>query len=131
MPDVIVILQELSNSYRQVFTDGRKLPEDPNPSWVGYSVGRWEADTLVVESNGFNDKTQLDAFHPHSEALHLTERYRRRDLGHMEIEMTVNDPKTYTKPWTVKLGMELITEGDLLESVCNENEKDVSHLVGK
>ncbi len=124
-----VILYELDNTHRQIYTDGRKLPADPNPSWMGYSVGHWEGDTLVVDSAGFNDKARLDGFgHPRSEALRLQERFHRRDFGHMDLQVTVDDPKMYLKPITVKVTEVLVPDSDVLESFCNENEKDRAHL---
>lgn len=129
-PGLIVILDQ-DLTYRQIFMDGRALETDPNPSWMGYSVGRWEGDTLVVESFGFNDRTWLDsAGHPHTEALRMTERYRRRDFGHMDIEVTLNDPAVYARPWTVALTAELRPDTELLESVCNESTSHVE-WVGK
>src|SRR5579864_3413324 len=120
-PTLILILNP-DLTYRQIFLDGRKLETDPNPSWMGYSVGHWDGDTLVVESFGFNDRTWLDRDgHPHSEALRLTERYRRRDFGHLAIEVTVNDSAVYAHPWTVALGAELAADTELLEAVCNES----------
>jgi hypothetical protein len=131
-PGLIAILYENSSTYRQIFMDGRVLSKDANPNFMGYSVGRWEGDALVVETTGFNDKTWLDlSGHPHSDALRVVERFRRRDIGHMEIEITIDDAKAYTKPWTVKINPILLMEGDLFESVCNENEKDLTHMVGK
>jgi len=116
--------------FRQILTDGRALPKDPNPTWMGYSVGRWEGDTLVVESAGFNDRTWLDfGGHPHTEALRVTERYRRKDFGHMQIQMTFDDPKAYKRPWMITLEAELLPDTELLESVCNENEKSIQHFV--
>jgi hypothetical protein len=130
-PMMLAILYE-DLSYRQIFLDGRQLPHDPNPSWMGYSVGHWEKDTLVVESAGFNDRTWLDfAGHPHTEALKMTERFRRPDFGHIELQVTLDDPKAYAKPWTVSAGGSLAADTDLLEYVCAENEKDRSHLVGR
>ena len=130
-PDLILMLDE-DLTYRQIFMDGRTLETDANPSWMGYSVGRWEGDILVVESFGFNDRSWLDRDgHPHSEALRTTERYRRRDFGHMEIEITLNDPQVYTRPWTVALSAELMADTDLLESVCNESHHSLEHWVGK
>jgi len=118
--------------YRQIFTDGRELPKDPNPTWWGYSVGHWEGDTLVVESAGFNDRSWLDySGHPHTEELRLTERFQRRDFGHMQLQVTLDDPKTFAKPVTVTLGVTFVPDTEMLEYVCNENEKDSSHLVGK
>ena len=129
----MVILYEVFGQFRQIFLDGRTLPQDPNPTWLGYSVGRWDGDTLVVDTSGFNGKTWLDVRgHPTTEALHVTERFRRRDFGHLDIQLTIDDPKAYTKPWTVNL-LPLHFDGDneLLEDVCNENEKDLKHMVDK
>lgn len=129
---MIVILYEALHSYRQIFMDGRALPKDPNPTWMGYSVGHWEGDALVVESSGFVDNNWLDnGGHPGTEAMHLTERFRRPDLGHIELQLTINDPKAYTKPWNVNLQFNLTPDTDLIEYVCSENEKDLGHLVGK
>ena len=131
-PGVIVILYEYGATYRQIFTDGRELPKDPNPTWMGYSVGHWEKDTLVVESSGFNGKAWLSfQGNPITDALHVTERMHRRDFGHMDIQIAIDDPKAYTKPWTAELHPELIPDTELLEFVCNENERDLRHLVGK
>jgi hypothetical protein len=131
-PDLVVILYELLGGFRQFFLDGRALPKDPNPTWMGYSVGRWDGDLLVVDSTGFNGKTWLDAGgHPSTEDLHITERFRRRDFGHLDVQLTIDDPKAYTKPWTVNLPMHLSVDTELLEYVCNENEKDAKHMVGK
>src|SRR3989475_3272973 len=129
-PGLIVILNP-DLTYRQIFLDGRALESSPNPSWMGYSVGHWDGDTLVVESFGFNDQSWLDHDgHPHSEALRMTERYRRRDFGHMDIEITLNDPQVYARPWTVALSAELMPDTDLLESVCNESHNSLAHWVG-
>jgi hypothetical protein len=129
-PAVIVILEE-TLEYRQIFLDGRPLPKDPNPSFKGYSVGRWEGDTLVVESTGFNGRNWLDAIgHTHSEELRLTERFRRTSFGRLEIEQTVNDPKAFTKPFTVRIDGYYLPDTDLLEYVCLENEKDRTHFTG-
>ncbi len=129
-PGILVILIE-DLSYRQVFLDGRSLPKDPAPSFMGYSVGRWEGDTLVVESIGFKDQTWLDfAGHPHTEALHITERIRRRDFGHMDIAETIDDPKAFNKPFTISITAEIVPDTEILEYVCAENEKDRQHLVG-
>jgi hypothetical protein len=131
-PDLIVILYEYQTTYRQIFLDGRALPKDPNPTWAGYSTGHWEGDTLVVESNGFNGKAWLSGFgNPTTDAMHLTERMRRRDFGHMDIQLTINDPKAYTKPWTAELHPELIPDTELMEFICNENERDLRHLTAK
>jgi hypothetical protein len=117
--------------HREIFMDGRPLPKDPEPSWYGYSVGRWEGDDLVIESNGFNGKPWLDINgHPSTEALRVTERYHRIDFGHLSLEITIDDPKAYTKPWKVKESPRLLPDTELLESVC-ENNQDVEHMVGK
>ena len=128
-PGVIVVLYEVDNTHRQIYTDGRQLPVDPQPSWLGYSVGKWEGDTLVVDSAGFNDKSWLDSMgHPHSEELKIQERFHRRDFGHMDLSVTIDDPKVYTRPFTVKVTELLLPDSDVLESICNENEKDRVHL---
>lgn len=128
-PAEIAVLYEIDNSNRQIYTDGRKLPVDPQPSWIGYSVGKWEGDTLVVDAAGFNDKTWLDSYgHPHSEDLRVQERFHRRDFGHMDLSVTIEDPKMYTRPFTIKVTEILLPDSDVLESVCNENEKDRTHL---
>ena len=129
-PSMIVILYEETPSVpRQIFLDGRELPKDPNPTWLGYSVGRWEGDALVVDSVGFNDKTWLDALgHPHSELLRITERFRRADLGHMELRITIDDPQTFSKPFTIIKHPILHADYEMLEYVCNENERDSRHM---
>jgi hypothetical protein len=129
-PGLILLLGE-DLTYRQIFTDGRALPQDPNPAWMGYSVGHWESDTLVVESNGYNERTWLDQNYPHSEDLRITERFHRTDFGHMEVNMTFTDPKISEKPWTTKVGGLISPDTELIEYVCAENEKDAVHLVGK
>ncbi len=130
-PALIVMLYESPNSpHRTVFTDGRDLPKDPNPTWLGYSVGRWEGDTLVVTTAGFNDRAWLDsAGHPQTESLRITERLRRRDFGHMDYEITIDDPKVFTRPFTVKRERLLTPDTELLEDVC-ENERDGARLSG-
>ena len=118
-PGVIVILFDEFLQFRQIFTDGRGFPEDPVPTWFGYSIGRWEGDTLVVETTGFNDETWLDAGgHPHSEAMHLTERFRRATVGSMEVDVTISDAEAYARPWGQTLGFELRADTDLAEHVC-------------
>jgi hypothetical protein len=130
-PGLIVILYE-DLAYRQIFLDGRALPQDPNPSWMGYSVGHWDGDTLVVESTGFNATSWLDmGGHPHTESLRITERYRRRDFGHADLQVTFEDPKAYARPWTVPVAVTLAPDTSLLEYVCAENEKDSAHLIGR
>jgi hypothetical protein len=123
-PGLILIMLELGG-VRQIYTDGRKHMADPSPSWLGYSIGRWERDTLVIETVGFNGKSWLDLMgRPQSERMRLTERFRRRDFGHMDIEITVDDPTWYTRPFTVKVTHELQPDTDILEYFCNENEQD-------
>ena len=128
-PGVIVILYESPNSpHRTILTDGRELPKEMNPTWLGYSVGHWEQDTLVVNTAGFNDKGWLDVGgHPQTESLKLTERYRRRDFGHLELEVTFDDPKTFAKPFTLRMDKTLTPDTEIIEDVC-ENERDSSHL---
>lgn len=132
IPGLIVVLYESRTIFRQIFTDGRPLPADPNPAWQGYSTGHWDGDTLVVETAGFNDRTWLDMQgHPATEALHVTERFTRRDLGHMDLIVTINDPKSYAKPWTIAAKIHLLPQDELIEHICEENNKDPEHLVGK
>ena len=129
-PGLTLVMHELDNATRQIYTDGRPLPVDPNPSWLGYSIGRWDRDTLVVETIGFNGKAPLDIMgHPRSEAMRITERYRRRDVGHLDVEITFDDPVVYTKPFTIKVTHLLQADTDILEYFCNENEKDQIHLI--
>lgn len=128
-PRLLLILYEYHGTYRQIFLDGRKSIPDPNPTWMGYSTGRWAGDTLVVDTVGFHDLGWLDRQgHPHSDALQVIERFRRRDAGHLEIEVTVDDPKTYRKPIVWKQQVTLMPDEDLLEYFCEENEKDVPHF---
>ena len=130
-PSLVVILNP-DLTHRQIFLDGRALQADPFPSWMGYSVGHWEGDTLVVESNGFNDRTWLDHDgHPHTDALRMTERYRRRDFGHLDLEVTFSDPKAYTRPWTVAVRAELAPDTEMIEFVCNEGKPGFEHWIGK
>ena len=125
-PELIVVLYESLTMFRQIHLDGRELPKDPQPTWMGYSIGRWEGDVLIVESSGFNDKTWLDgAGHPHSEAMRLTERFKRRDVGHMDIEIVINDPKAYTKPLQYVQPQRLLPDTDLIEYICAENAKEI------
>lgn len=128
-PGYVVIVYEAFNLWRQVFLDGREVVKDPNPTWLGYSVGRYEGDALVVETTGFNAKTWLDqAGMPLSESMKVTERFRRPDFGHMEIQVTLDDPKAYTRPWTVTEPLNLLLDTELLEFICSENEKDQPHM---
>ncbi|MBV9770109.1 MAG: hypothetical protein JOZ32_11110 [Bryobacterales bacterium] len=132
-PQVIVILYEANAGIRQIFTDGRTLPgKNADPWWYGYSTGRWEGDTLVVQSAGFRDLGWLDVEgSPLTEGAHVTERYRRPDFGHLEIEVTIDDPKAYTKPFTVQVHQHILVDTEIIEFVCEENEKDAPHLSGK
>jgi hypothetical protein len=130
-PVMIVVLND-DLTYREIFMDGRALETDPNPSWMGYSVESWDGDTLVVESSGFNDRTWLVGGYPHTEALRMTERYRRTDLGHLEIRVTFQDAGAYSKAWTVPLRAQLAADTELLEAVCNEYaDNGQQHWVGK
>jgi len=131
-PRMTVVLYE-GDAPRQIYTDGRELPKEfDQPAWLGYSVGKWEGDTFVVETAGFNDKTWLDGMgHPHSDALRILERYHRRDFGHLDVDMTFDDPKMYTKPFTIHVPFQLLADADIFESFCNENEKDLDHMLHK
>lgn len=131
-PAYLAILHERNMEYRLIYTDGRPLPQDPQPTWNGYSSGRWEGDTLVVESLGFRDGLWADYNgSPLTSAAKITERFRRPNFGTLEVEVTVDDPKAYTQPWTVKLIQVFVADSDILEYVCLENEKDLPHMVGK
>jgi hypothetical protein len=131
LPNLLIILYEGVNPQRMIYLDGRKHVLE-QPAWLGYSVGKWEGDTLVVDTRGFNDRTWLDAFgHPHTEALHVVERLTRRDFGHMEVQMTFDDPGAYSKPFSIRFTQTLTPDTDVIESVCAENEKDRPHLVGQ
>ena len=132
-PGLMLILHESRTNFRQIFTDGRPLPKVVDwPAWQGFSVGKWEGDTFVAETSGTNGKFWLDqSGHPATDAFHLTERYRRRDFGHMDLEMTIDDPKAYTKPWTMYVDLALQPDTELLEFICEENEKDAQRMVGK
>jgi hypothetical protein len=130
-PKVTLILYEVDNLRRQIFTDGRDFPATFEfPAYLGYSTGRWEGDTFVVESRGFNDRTPLDAIgHPRSEAMHVTERFHRRDFGHLDTEMTFDDPQLYSRKFTVKVAYGLVPDNDIFEMFCTQNEKDRIHMV--
>jgi hypothetical protein len=131
-PGLLAVLYEGINPQRLIYTDGRKLPVDPQPAWLGYSVGSWDGDILVVESSGFSDRSWLDGMgHPRSEATRITERIRRRDFGHMEIDVTIDDPRSYTRPFSVRYTQTLMPDTDILEYICTENEKDRVHLTSK
>jgi len=132
-PSLLVMLFEDDNpSHRQVFLDGRGHPKDPNPMWMGHSIGHWEGDTLVIDTVGFDERSWLDmAGHAHTEMMRVIERFRRPDLGHLEVELTIDDPGAYAKPWKIKRASELDTTDDIGEYVCTENEKDFGHAVSK
>jgi hypothetical protein len=131
-PGFIVIVYEAFNIFwRQIFLDGRELAEDAPPTWLGYSTGKWDGDALVVDTKGFNGKAWIDQLgKPSTEALHVIERFRRTDFGHMEIQITIDDPKAYTKPWTVTEQVRLLPDTELMEAICNENNRDLEHLPG-
>jgi hypothetical protein len=131
-PGVIIMLYEVETTFRQIFTDGRKQLTDPKPTWMGYSVGKWEGDTLVVDTVGFNDVSWLDARgHGHSEDMRIEERFHRRDFGHLDLTMTITDPKTFTKPITFSVVEELLPDTDVLEHYCLEAETDAAHQPGR
>ncbi len=128
-PREIVMLPESGDPPRQIYMDGRSLPANPQPSWSGYSVARWQGDTLVVETTGFTEDSWLDAFgHPRSETMHITESYRRRDFGHMDLEVNIEDSKYYTRPFGFQTQLDLMADSDVFEYICGENEKDRVHM---
>ncbi len=128
--DRLVVLHEFNASYRQIFTDGRPLPTDPTPSFQGYTSGRWQGDTLVVETIGLREDWLDLAGSPITEAARVTERIRRPRYGRLEIEVTVNDPKAYKKPWTVRLDQSIVVDTELLDDNCLENEQSVKRMIG-
>jgi hypothetical protein len=133
-PALIVFLFEGNmHSYRQVFMDGRGHPKDLDPTWFGDSTGKWDGDTLVVDTVGFNDKAWFDsAAHPHTEKLHITERYRRKDVGHLDFEVTIDDPGAYTRPFTLYGHSHLLENTEIMEYICLEDhQQDLTHIVGK
>ncbi|MGP0075451.1 MAG: hypothetical protein ACLPWF_26345 [Bryobacteraceae bacterium] len=132
-PKLVVFLFEGNiHSYRQIFLDGRGHPDSLDPTWYGHSVGHWDGDTLVVDSIGFNDKFWFDfAGHPHTEKLHITERYRRPNYDTLEFEVVIDDPGAYTKPFTMYGHSPLMEDSEIMEYICNENNQDVSHILGK
>jgi hypothetical protein len=126
-PGLTLILTEQLTQFRQVFTDGRGLPPDMQPAWYGYSIGRWDGETFVIETAGFNDQTWLDdSGHPNTEAMRTQERFHRVDAGHISLEVVVDDPGAYTQPWSVTIPLELMPDTELIEDVC-DNEKDATH----
>src|SRR5438093_175541 len=131
-PGFIIIVYEAFTLWRQIFLDGRELADDVTPTWLGYSTGKWDGDTLVVDTKGFNGKAWLDqSGKPSTDALHVIERFRRKDFGHMDIQITIDDSKAYTKPWTVTEEVRLSINTESLEFICNENNRDLEHLPGK
>lgn len=127
-PGLTIILFEEFNHFRQVFTDGRPRPPVVAPAWFGYSTGKWEGSDFVVDTTGFNDQSWLDdAGHPHTDALHTIERFHRRDFGHLTVQATIDDPKAYTKPWSLTMQFAYVPDSDLIEDVC-DNERDASHI---
>jgi hypothetical protein len=130
-PGLTLILYEEFARFRQIFTDGRGHPPVTGPAWLGYSIGKWEGDWFVVDTRGFNDKSWLDdSGRPHTEALHTIERFRRKDFGHMDVEVTIDDPQAYTRPWAFPMQFEFLADTEMIEDVC-DNEKDSAHSVGK
>jgi hypothetical protein len=128
-PDLLLMLNEYNAVYRQVFTDGRPLPNAPNPAWQGYSSASWDSDTLVIDTIGFRDDLWIDwDGSVITEAARLRERIRRPDFGHLEIEVTVDDPKAYTKPWTVTLRQQFAADTELIDEICAEGEKFAKQL---
>jgi hypothetical protein len=131
-PGIMMMLLESGTLYRQIFTDGRELPVNPTPTWLGYAVGKWSGDEFVIHSTGFNGKAWLDSKGlPTSDALQVTERLHRRNYGHMDVRITIDDAKMYATSWTVMLPLELMPESELIEFVCLENEKDLRHVVAQ
>jgi hypothetical protein len=128
-PRELIMIGESQEPPRQIYLDGRGLPKDPDPSWMGYSIGKWDNDTLVVQTTGFKEEGWLDNVgHPRGQSMLITERFRRRDFGHIDLEIRYDDPKYYTRPFTNKTTLDLIPDSDVIEFVCTENEKDVEHL---
>jgi hypothetical protein len=132
IPGLTLILHETDSVFRQIYTDGRKVPADPTPGYLGYSIGRWEGNSFVIDATAFNDKGPLDAMgHFHSDAMRTTERFHRVDFGHMEAAITLTDSNTFTKPVTIKFSLRLLPDTDVMESFCSEGEQDQAHLPGK
>jgi hypothetical protein len=128
-PRELIVIGESQEPPRQIYLDGRGLPKDPDPSWMGYSAGKWDDDTLVVQTTGFKEEGWLDNVgHPRGESMLITERFHRRDFGHIDLEIRYDDPKYYTRSFTNKTTLNLIPDSDVIEFVCTENEKDIEHL---
>ncbi|HEX5109056.1 MAG TPA: hypothetical protein VFV95_11440 [Vicinamibacterales bacterium] len=131
-PRLLVLLNEVNAMYRQIFIDGRPLPADPNPSWMGYSSATWERDMLVVQTAGFRDGLWLDmAGSPMTEAARMTERLRRPSYGTLEVQVTIDDPKAYTRPWTVEMNQKITLDTELIDEICLENEKSSQRMRGR
>jgi len=131
-PRLLVLLNEVNAMYRQIFIDGRPLPADPNPSWTGSSTASWDGDTLFVRTNGFRDGLWLDmAGSPMTDAAKMTERIRRPNFGTLEVQITIDDPKAYTRPWTVTMNQEIWVDTELVDEFCLENEKSSQRMRGK
>jgi len=128
-PNLLVVLDEMNAIYRQVFLDGRPLPEDPSPTWQGYSSARWSGDTLVIDTNGLRDDTWID-WHGSvlTETARVREEMRRPDFGHLEIRVTVDDPKAYTRAWTVSLKERIVVDTELIDEICVEDEQSLKHM---
>ena len=130
-PGFVLVVYEAFTLWRQIFLDGREVAPDAPPSWLGYSTGKWQGDALIVDTKGFNGKAWIDQLgRPSTDALHVIERFQRKDFGHMEIQITIDDPNAYTKPWTVTEQFRLLADGEVMEAICNENNRDLEHLPG-
>jgi hypothetical protein len=128
-PKLLIVLNEWNAGYRQIFTDARALPEDPNPSWQGFSSAKWSGDTLVIDTIGIRDDTWIDwNGSVVTEAAKVREQIRRPDFGHLEIQVTVDDPKAYTKPWTITIKQRIVVDSELIDEICLENEHDLKHM---
>jgi hypothetical protein len=126
------MLYEVETTFRQIYMDGRKLPADPSPRYQGYSLGRWDGDTLVIESSGFNDTGWIDARGtPHSEGMRVEERFHRRDFGHIDLAITLTDPTIFTRPISFSVVLDLMPDTDVFEHYCLENERDDRHFPGR
>jgi Carboxypeptidase regulatory-like domain len=126
----LVTIFETAPTYRKVYLDGRGHPKDPNPSWMGHSIGTWQGDMLVIDTVGYNDKSWV-GLSPHTEMLHVIERYRRPDRGHLRVDVTIEDPATYVKPWTQHSIWDFAPKEDVLEYICSENNKAAQRLGGR
>jgi hypothetical protein len=129
-PALLVMILEDFVAVRQVFLDGRGHPKEMNPSWYGHATGKWEGDTLVIDTVGFNDRGAIGVY-PETERLHLTERYHRRDLAHMDIVVTIDDPGTFKHPWNLTMAWDLVPKEEVQEYVCEDSNRDAAHMIGK